>query len=714
MGPGRRRATPLAHARTALGHRPDVQGLRGVAVLAVVAAHLLGYPRGGFAGVDVFFVISGYVITAALAREIGRSGTVSIRGFLVRRVRRLLPAALSVVAVTALVSWLVYAPAKSAEIARDALGAVVGVANWRFAQTGTDYFAIGSTSPLQHFWSLAVEEQFYLLWPWLVLLLLVVRRPPRRVVVGVVAVLAAASFGWALYQGRVDPTVAYFSTLTRWWEVGAGALVALLAAPLARVFRRRAVAEGARVAGLLGIALAFVTADGPSYPAPGALLPTIATALLIAAGLGGTSTGIAAAILTNRPLRVIGDLSYSIYLWHFPVVIIGHAVLRDASPAREALLLLVIAVLATIGYVAVERPLRSAGPRPTSTPPRIAPIRRRRGPAPRWRGPAAALAGTALAAAASVALVLVAPTASAPLVQAAAIDTAPECGYGAASAQLQDGLRAALPAATWSAGLMPAAEDYIPTGQSVESWLGCENTATDYAPCEFGPEGATDVVVFGDSLANPLMTTMRAAFPEVRIRGLSLPGCPVTELPAAFPSAEAETACRAFRDGAAELIRSIRPRLVLVVQNSAWIDSLADGATAEAATREWRDASAALIDRLAPSGAQLAFVSPPPTGAAPLECVTARSTPADCVTPIPSAWTTVHDVDSALPGAAYLDTSPWFCLDGACPIFSGTTLLRLDYVHTSRQYATTMAPAFRELVDDRTAIDDSSGLSASQ
>jgi peptidoglycan/LPS O-acetylase OafA/YrhL len=204
-----------------------VQGLRAFAVVAVVLDHLLGWPAGGFVGVDVFFVISGFLITGILIREHARTGSVSFRSFYVRRVKRILPAAVLVLAATLAGSYFLLNAARYSATGRGRPGALVFSANWRFALGSTDYFAQGRpVSPVQQYWSLAVEEQFYVVWPCVLLLVLtlVARRgrsvdQARVALVVVLAALTVLSFGWALWETANVPTAAYFSTLSRTWEL---------------------------------------------------------------------------------------------------------------------------------------------------------------------------------------------------------------------------------------------------------------------------------------------------------------------------------------------------------------------------------------------------------------------------------------------------------------------------------------------------------------
>ena len=235
--------TGAAPTRPTTAFRADIQGMRAVAVTAVILAHATGRPAGGFVGVDVFFVISGFLITGLLLREHERSGRISLPAFFGRRIKRILPASLVVLAATvALASWLFNAP-RALATWWDAVSAALLVSNWRFEASGTDYFhATDAASPLQHFWSLSIEEQFYLVWPVLLVVLLAVAargaRPVLRsriVVGGVLVVLIAASFAVAVWQSGAAPQAAYFATGARVWELGAGALLAVCAPLLARL-----------------------------------------------------------------------------------------------------------------------------------------------------------------------------------------------------------------------------------------------------------------------------------------------------------------------------------------------------------------------------------------------------------------------------------------------------------------------------------------------
>jgi peptidoglycan/LPS O-acetylase OafA/YrhL len=224
--------------------RPDIQGLRALAVIVVILDHLFGWPSGGFVGVDVFFVISGFLITGLMLSEHQRTGQISWANFYRRRVRRIMPAAVVCLTLTVAASFLIYRTARFDSIRSDAIWSLFFGANWHYAEVGTDYLgSTGPVSPLQHFWSLSVEEQFYIIWPVVLIGMLgVVGRPLRtrgrsanRALAAAMAAGVVGSFAWAVVDTATSPTWAYFSTFTRGWELAVGAMLAVSAPTIARL-----------------------------------------------------------------------------------------------------------------------------------------------------------------------------------------------------------------------------------------------------------------------------------------------------------------------------------------------------------------------------------------------------------------------------------------------------------------------------------------------
>src|SRR6516165_8925725 len=344
--------------------RPDIEGMRAIAVGLVLLYHGFHAPfTGGFVGVDVFFVISGFLITNLLLHEKARSGRISISRFYARRVRRILPAATLVVLVSVVATYYWLGFIAGNEVADDAKWAAVFTANIHFGLLGTDY--LGSQlppSPLQHMWSLGVEEQFYLVWPGLFLgLVLLVRGKLHRNALAVALLgIICASMAWSVIQTRSNATWAYFSPLTRAWELGLGALVAVLATAAARI-RPSWLIELLGLCGITGIMVsALVFNSSTHYPGSAVALPVISTALLIATGCADPRTLVGRA-LAVRPMQWIGARSYSLYLWHWPFLTIpaeyfGH----DLSATQNAGLLLLALAATALTYRLVENPVRHA------------------------------------------------------------------------------------------------------------------------------------------------------------------------------------------------------------------------------------------------------------------------------------------------------------------------------------------------------------------
>ena len=360
-----RRAGPTtAGAAPAPGFRADIQGLRAVAVLLVLLSHYFEQPAGGFIGVDVFFVLSGFLITGLLLREHDVTGRISLRGFYARRARRILPVGVLVIAVTSAVSYLLLVGGRAQQVLTDALWATGFAANIHFQRVGTDYFQDERPpSPLQHYWSLAVEEQFYVLWPLVLLLALGLAagrgwRRPRAVLAGVTAAVFAGSLWWSLELTASSPTVAYFSTVTRAWELGVGALLALAHRPLLTL--PTAVATALSWAGLVGLVMSAVVIDGTTpFPGAAAIAPVLATAALLVGGMGRTSTRSPSASwgLCNAVSGYLGQISYSLYLWHWPVLVLAEALVGDPSAPVRLLLLASSVGLAVLSFHLVERPV---------------------------------------------------------------------------------------------------------------------------------------------------------------------------------------------------------------------------------------------------------------------------------------------------------------------------------------------------------------------
>jgi peptidoglycan/LPS O-acetylase OafA/YrhL len=361
--------------------RPDIEGLRGVAVLLVVFFHagLLSNASfqipGGFIGVDLFFVVSGFLITGLLIRERERTGKVSFSRFYARRVRRILPAAAVVLLITIPLSFALVTLIQRPATMEDGASAALSFANVRFALT-TDYFNPVSYSPFLHFWSLGVEEQFYFVWP--ALLAVVAWRRPRLGAGFALVVVVVASFAASLVMTDQNPGWAFYMLPTRAWQLAAGGLLAVGAGSMARTPLpiRSLVSRVLVIVGWFALAAlivdAFVLDSTIPYPGMAALVPTLAGVLLIASGTERHGPGV---LLGLMPIRFIGKISYSLYLWHWPILILGglylQGPLQQSLTQEQAFALAAFSIpIATVSWGLVEEPFRRGRvplPRPSRT-----------------------------------------------------------------------------------------------------------------------------------------------------------------------------------------------------------------------------------------------------------------------------------------------------------------------------------------------------------
>jgi peptidoglycan/LPS O-acetylase OafA/YrhL len=354
--------------------------MRAVAVLLVVAFHAgLPFVAGGYIGVDVFFVLSGFLITGLLVDELRRTGTISFTGFYARRIRRLLPMAAVVLASIVAAAHLLVPPVDRGGVGKDVFAAALWVANWNFAGQSTQYMADVDKSPVLHFWSLSVEEQFYLVWPLLLLCLAggtwLVRRSwkgaMRRVAVGLAAIgVLSLVLSWQVTQ--TDASMAYFGLHTRAWELGLGAGIALARPLLPRLPTAVAVAGG-WVGLTMVVGSAMLLDRSTPFPGTAALWPVVGTGLLVATGVAAGGAG-PSRLLDRAIPRFFGRISYSWYLWHWPCIVLANnrwgsapdaglgqaPAAPHASPRVLLAAVLVSFVLAVVSHYLVEQPLRHA------------------------------------------------------------------------------------------------------------------------------------------------------------------------------------------------------------------------------------------------------------------------------------------------------------------------------------------------------------------
>jgi peptidoglycan/LPS O-acetylase OafA/YrhL len=652
-------------------HRGDLQGLRAIAVLLVALDHArIGVLGGGYVGVDVFFVLSGYLITGLLLSQAAKHGRVRLGDFYVRRARRILPAAVLTLVATDLAAFLFLNLVRARDAVGDSVWAAFFMANVHFAREGADYFAQGQPpSPVQHFWTLAVEEQFYLVWP-AVLGLLLAASALRRHLLLVVAMAGAASFAWSVHATAASPAAAYYSTVARAWELALGAALAIAAVRLAPL------------AGWLGlgcIAAAAVAFDGSTaFPGYAALLPAAGAALVIAA-----RPGRAGRLLSLAPFRYVGDRSYAFYLWHWPVLVIASGYAGRDLPATVRLALLTGAFgLSVLTYDLYENPIRQM----------------------RWRVRTGALLWPASAA---VVLAVAVPLLSSLNSRATSIARAAETVHPGALVHQQ--LRArtnwkplpavvsAVNAAKRNAALpWPLTPAVGHLGDDFYSFpKGCAAHAgqTASSVCRLGAAGAAKtLVVIGDSHAQMWMPTILklaqrddwAVVPLVKI------GC----VPTKWLHTK-DWGCSVWYRWALRRAAKLHPQVSLLT--ASWAGSPNPAGAVNAVS-----ALIAATKRF--SGTTIVVGDSPHQHREPVDCL--LSSGATMRTCTSRAATSELRTDARVAAVAskqrvgFVNVTGWFCGHGSgaavlCPVVVNRTIGWIDLGHVSETYALELATPFR-------------------
>ncbi|MGP4031767.1 acyltransferase family protein [Pseudarthrobacter sp. 1C304] len=707
---GIRHATKSQSKKTG-GLRPDIQGLRALAVLAVIADHTFAYPHGGFVGVDVFFVISGFLITGLLLREYEKNGRISFADFYRRRARRILPLAVLVLVATVAASWAVFNSGRAMKVTEDALWSLLFGTNWHLALIGTDYMQVGSAvSPLQHFWSLAVEEQFYVVWPWVIVIVLGTgagrlgwqHGRTRLLLTAVMVVFVAASLAFALWETANSPTVAYFSTFSRAWELGVGALLAASAGALSRL--PQSVRPVLAYIGLAGIVWGvFAITPAMPFPGPWALVPVLATALLIAAGTGGEVRFLSP--LTNRVSRYIGDISYSLYLWHFPIIVLFGALLPVEGPPLFAAILVAAGGMSALSYHLLEDPIRKSGwlePKGKRMPSTVARQKAATGGLVALALVTACVVGAALAEDASYKTAV--PVAVTAPVQTSGQD-APKTPEGEYAVKIN----AALAATEWP-DLSPSV-DSLGQGAKATEWVkdGClggdsgslEADIAKAQTCVYGdPAAAKTAVVVGDSIAISYVPAVRAALEPkgYKVVVYTMQQCPAVMVTVFRGDKSEHPRCDPFRQWALDQVSASKPDMVILSSSKDASMRLVSKAEGSAVVGEWIAGTKETLTALAGFAGRVVLLDPPPGGKALQECATRVSKPSDCVTSpntrYGELYGAVRDAAAAVPeaNAEVISTRDWFCSGNSCPSFVGRTPVYADQGHLTPDYAVTLAP----------------------
>lgn len=649
--------------------RLDVQGLRTVAVLLVVLYHAnVSALSGGFVGVDVFFVISGYLITSHLLRSLQGRG-IKILDFFARRLRRLAPASILVVVVTLIASLLWLPPLRMLAVFQEAAASLAYVPNLWFAVTGTDYGHEPFPSPFQQYWSLGLEEQFYLIWPFLVLLLWKMSRKSVSKLFACIALIAVLSLSLSVVFTPTYEVWSFFTLPTRAWEFAAGGLVAVAVTR----WNLAGWAFGKSAAVLSWASLILVLTAGvllnssTPYPGYAALLPVagIVGVLLFSSDANAWGAG---QLLKTRPMTWIGDRSYSIYLWHWPLIIIPVAVFGDLPVYATLLLAGASVLLADLTYRYVENPLRTSGRLRSVRPTRFVPA----------------------------ALVVTASLAVAVLVAGFVLQNRP--------------LASNLVAEPLASSAAPSLTSFVPVNTVPKlidansdfpeaSKAGCSpgTYESELTVCEYGVGGADQTIaLFGDSHAAQWFPALErlAEIKGARLLVMIKSGCASVDVPR-YDGSSVDPFCESWRDQAIKYIVANQVDEVYL-SNLSHRQGPVEGQLVP--SEQWQVGTAAVLAALEASSVTV-IQDTPWFEESPVQCASKNLDDLDpCfydrASLIDSKWTEAERQAVAQYGQRYLSLNDLVCPDDHCGPYMGDTVVFRDAHHLTATFVASRADEF--------------------
>jgi peptidoglycan/LPS O-acetylase OafA/YrhL len=598
----------------------QIQGLRALAALLVTIFHARLVP-GGFIGVDIFYVISGYLITGLILREIENTGTLNLQSFYQRRIKRLLPTSVFVLFVTAIVGMFVLPAITRDALGRDLFAAATYISNYLFAWWQNDYQNLNATpSPFIHYWSLAVEEQFYVVWPIFILFL---SRYGKRAVLYGVALSSALSLLLSIYQTQTSPIWAFYSLPTRAWELGVGAL--LLFVP-ENIWKNRFIPW----LGLAGIAIAAFNFDeNTAFPGINAVLPVVATALLI--GSISIWPRFFNDLSNNRISQWLGAISYPLYLWHWPALVLPSSALGRPLRARERIFcILLTIILAHFTSKYIEQPIRHK----------------------KIEGKKIYLFFAATTAASLVAGLIITSTASSMI---------------------------SVKGTNYKFNLVDVMEKPAVYGDNCHSNYG----ETESGECTYGDlTSKTTLVLYGDSHAAQWFPALEELANErgFKLVSLTKSACPSVDVPRADQGAFKNVHCEKWRDNSINRIKKLRPAAVIMSS----FQYFTPPSGYSDANKWWKDGQVRLLDALRGSSEHLIYISDTPRPKRDIpNCLASRDSH--------SCDSTEKTIVKIIPGFEKIDPTPWLC-SNYCPAIQNGYVVYRDASHISVAAALALKP----------------------
>ena len=690
-----------------LSFRADIEGLRGIAVLLVLLFHasIPGF-NGGFVGVDIFFVISGYLITGMLFREYETTGKISLRNFYARRVRRLLPASALVLVVTLIASILFLPSLSLPSVTVDISAAALYISNIVFAFRATDYFAAGAApSPILHFWSLGVEEQFYLFWPAIFLIVAYGAKKLRMRVGIAITAMGISSFAFATYLVTRAGPWAFFSLPTRAWELALGGILAAFGTKISKMPHWLAITLGWFGLSAVIYSGLFIKATAP-FPSWPALTPTVGAAFLIAGG-SRLSRFSPAPILARALPQFLGKISYSLYLWHWPLLMLPLAwkglPLNIYERGGLALLAIPIAY-ATQRWV--EDPLRHG---------------KLIGTLPRKN----------LLTAAAMALVIAGASFGTDyIVTNSAHYNAKPMTAEQKSAELE-ALLNPLAENTKSANSRP---DTLasPVPLNLEPALinakndrpltykdRChtqENLPPSQLPCIYGDTTSnTTIALFGDSHALSWFPAMNIVAKKNgwKLLSLTMSACSPSDIPGWDPSnSSVMKNCTLWRADSLKKISAAKPLVVVVAGTRGFetVDSHGKLLLGQAKVAAWRAGMQRTADQLKLASKNIIYIGDAPLSMVdPPVCLSAHPKNAlDCATPLAKAidnnWIAEETAMTIQERISFIDPGLWICPTSPCPVVLGNLLIYMDGGHFTATFSAALASRLRRAISVATGI----------